>query len=231
MTTEQELELETRFLDAVQSQPGITVEEVARKINILATRVQQGCDYAVAEGLLFVFRGCYFATVELAADAVRSYHAANVQEDPFFVTDSKPPKPPAEAEFTVPVIRKFADTQPKHELTEAELEQSMADRTEVFSQFIQQARLFLDNKRLKEFLEGNAHELVHGVRSQEFLMAVLEYVALHEWNMPMPKMTEKQYQAFQELTERHHREWCELEERIRAEELNSKDGEQKSGQE
>jgi hypothetical protein len=231
MTPEQELELETRFFDAVRSQPGITSKELAQKINILATRVQQACDYAVGEGWLFVSCGRYFATAELAAFAEKSYHPANSHEDPFFVTDSQPPKPPADAAFTVPVIRKFADTLPTHELTEAELDQTMADRTEIFSQFILQARTFLDHKRLKEFLEANAKELVHGVRSQEFLMAVLEYVALHEWNMPLPKMTEKQYKAFEELTERHHREWCELEERIRAEESKSKDGEQKTGQE
>lgn len=91
MTPEQELELETRFLDAVRSQPGITVEALARKMGIPEYGIKAACECAVDEGILFVLGGCYFAA-ELATSAEESYHAGSSQEDPYFVTDSKPPE-------------------------------------------------------------------------------------------------------------------------------------------
>jgi hypothetical protein len=94
----EDMALENQFIECVQQHPGITPLRIARKIEIPVTRVRQACDYAVADGTLFVFDGRYFATAELAADAQKKYDDRNPQEDPFFVDTPKLPDltPPTE---------------------------------------------------------------------------------------------------------------------------------------
>jgi hypothetical protein len=215
MTPEQELELETRFFDAVRSQSGITSEELAQKLGIPEYGIRAGCEIAVGDGTLFAFQDRYYATQAERDAAQQMLTCSNGRTvDQLSPEDWK----------TLQDLFANAFTMPAEQLNG--LRTDKAPYASNHDMIVKMTEKFADDYHRYEFLSAALITIVNISRYIQGLEKKIQELEKKPETETQPRLSTEQFQQVLAQLENQHREWCDMQERWHDVEL--KDGKEKS---